>query len=96
MSQSELASLRGEPSYVWRAGQERRLGMMARWAELRAARVLVAGCGVGIYAGQIRQRYTPSVEAFDIEIERVQCRAPGHPQRPGGRRRSAALRCRAL
>lgn len=71
MSQSELASLRGEPSYVWRAGQERRLGMMARWAELRDARVLVAGCGVGIYAGQIRQRYTPSVEAFDIEIERV-------------------------
>ena len=72
MSQSELASLRGEPSYVWRAGQERRLGMMARWAELRDAYVLVAGCGVGVYAGQIRQRYTPRVEAFDIEFERVQ------------------------
>ena len=71
MSHSDLASLRGEPSYVWRAGQERRLGMMARWADLRDASVLVAGCGVGMYAGQIRQRFTPHVEAFDIEYERV-------------------------
>lgn len=72
MSQSKLASLRGEPSYVWRAGQERRLGMMARWADLRDARVLVAGCGLGVYAGQIRQRYTQSVEAFDIEAGRAE------------------------
>ena len=72
MSHSDLASLRGEPSYVWRAGQERRLGMMARWAEFCDARVLVAGCGVGMYAAQIRRRYTPQVEAFDIEYERVQ------------------------
>ena len=79
MSQSELASLRGEPSYVWRAGQERRLRMMARWARLRDAQVLVAGCGVGMYAGQIRRRYTPSVEAFDIEFERVQAARQGLP-----------------
>ncbi len=72
MSHSELASLRGEPSYVWRAGQERRLQMMARWARLTNARVLVAGCGVGMYARQIRQRFTPVVEAFDIEYSRVQ------------------------
>ncbi len=71
MSHSHLASLRGEPSYVWRAGQERRLGMMARWAHLPDARVLVAGCGVGMYARQIRERFTPQVEAFDIEYERV-------------------------
>ena len=79
MNHSELASLRGEPSYVWRAGQERRLGMMARWAELRDARVLVAGCGVGMYAGQIRQRYTAQVEAFDIEYERVRLARAGIP-----------------
>ena len=71
MTRSELASLRGEPSYVWRAGQERRLRMMARWAELHDSRVLVAGCGVGMYAGQIRQRFTSWVDAFDIEYERV-------------------------
>lgn len=79
MSHSNLASQRGEPSYVWRAGQERRLGMMARWADLRDARVLVAGCGVGAYAGQIRQRYTANVEAFDIEFERVEVARRGVP-----------------
>ncbi len=79
MSHSDLASLRGEPSYVWRAGQERRLGMMARWAELRGARVLVAGCGVGMYARQIRQRFTSYVDAFDIEYDRVQVARDGIP-----------------
>ena len=77
MSHSDLASLRGEPSYVWRAGQERRLGMMARWADLRDAHVLVAGCGVGMYARQIRQRFTPYVDAFDIEYDRVQVARDG-------------------
>ena len=71
MSHSQQAALRGEPSYVWRAGQERRLQMMARWAQLKDARVLVAGCGVGMYAGQIRQRYTAHVDAFDIEAQRA-------------------------
>ena len=66
-----MASLRGEPSYVWRAGQERRLAMMARWAPLEAAHVLVAGCGVGMYASKIRERFTDRVQAFDIEIDRV-------------------------
>lgn len=79
MSHSDLASLRGEPSYVWRAGQERRLAMMARWADLRDARVLVAGCGVGIYARQIRERFTSQVEAFDIEYERVRLARNGIP-----------------
>ncbi len=71
MTHSELASLRGEPSYVWRAGQERRLAMMARWAPMGGARVLVAGCGVGMYAKQIRKRFTKRVDAFDIEYDRV-------------------------
>jgi SAM-dependent methyltransferase len=72
MSPSELAAVRGEPSYVWRSGQERRLQMIFTWAKLQDAQVLIDGCGVGMYAAQIRQRYTPTVEAFDIEIERVQ------------------------
>lgn len=71
MSPSELAALRGEPSYVWRAGQERRLAMIARWAALDDACVLIAGCGVGMYAGEIIRRYRARVEAFDIEAERV-------------------------
>jgi SAM-dependent methyltransferase len=71
MARSELAALRGEPSYVWRAGQERRLQMIAHWAKLDGAHVLEAGGGVGMYAAQIRQRYTPHVELFDIETERA-------------------------
>ena len=72
MTHSELAALRGEPSYVWRAGQERRLQMIAEWGDLSAtAHVLIDGCGNGAYAGQIRRRYTPNVEAFDIETIRV-------------------------
>ncbi|MBZ0302671.1 MAG: class I SAM-dependent methyltransferase [Anaerolineae bacterium] len=71
MSHSDLAALRGEPSYVWRSGQERRLQMIARWTRLEDAWVLEAGGGVGMYAAQIRQRYTPHVELFDIEQARV-------------------------
>lgn len=71
MSPSQLAALRGEPSYVWRSGQERRLHMIARWLKLDGARVLEAGGGVGMYAAQIGRRYDASVEMFDIEIQRV-------------------------
>ena len=76
-SPSEFASLRGEPSYVWRAGQERRLALMAKWAPLTDARVLVAGCGVGMYARQIRNRYSERVQAFDIEFSRVRLARQG-------------------
>ena len=71
MIHDDLAALRGVPSLVWRTGQERRLQMIARWIELENAVVLEHGCGVGMYSAQLRQRYTPQVEAFDIEAERV-------------------------
>ena len=69
---SDQAAMRGEPSYVWRPGQERRLAMIARWAKLPGAVVLEAGCGMGMYSSQIRRRFSPYVEAFDVEFERVQ------------------------
>jgi SAM-dependent methyltransferase len=48
------AALRGEPSYVWRAGQERRLDMILRAAGARAqGRVLENGCGVGMYVEKL-------------------------------------------
>jgi len=72
MTYSELAALRGEPSYVWRAGQERRLQMIEKYADVSvSAHVLVDGCGNGMYASQIRRRYTRHVQAFDIERDRV-------------------------
>lgn len=71
MSVQETAALRGNPSFVWRDGQERRLKMLAKWATLEDARVLVDGIGIGMYAAKIRERYTPTVHGFDIEQDRV-------------------------
>jgi SAM-dependent methyltransferase len=46
----EKAALRGEPSYVWREGQRRRLKMITEAAGSRLqGRVLDDGCGVGMY-----------------------------------------------
>jgi SAM-dependent methyltransferase len=46
----DKAALRGEPSYVWRAGQERRLQMIVDAAEERIrGDILENGCGVGMY-----------------------------------------------
>jgi len=46
----EKAALRGEPSYVWRAGQERRLQMiLAAAGERLKGRVFDNGCGLGMY-----------------------------------------------
>ncbi len=71
MSHYDRAAERGVPSLVWRAGQERRLQMIAKWTRLDDARVLIAGVGIGTYATEIRHRYTADVEAFDIEAGRV-------------------------
>jgi SAM-dependent methyltransferase len=71
MTHSPLAAARGEPSYVWRAGQERRLQMIAQWTKLDDATVLIDGCGLGMYAEQIGRRYRARVEALDIEAPRV-------------------------
>jgi SAM-dependent methyltransferase len=48
------AALRGEPSYVWRAGQQRRLEMIIRFAGDRIkGLVLENGCGVGMYVQKL-------------------------------------------
>jgi len=50
----DKAALRGEPSYVWRAGQVRRLEIILASAGERAqGRVLENGCGVGMYAERL-------------------------------------------
>jgi SAM-dependent methyltransferase len=65
----ERAALRGEPSYVWRAGQERRLQMILTAAGERAhGRVLDDGCGLGLYLECLatRARFACGVE-YDAE-----------------------------
>ena len=47
---SSLAAERGEPSYIWRAGQQRRLEMIrAAAGERIQGKVLENGCGIGLY-----------------------------------------------
>jgi SAM-dependent methyltransferase len=64
------AAIRGLPSFVWRAGQERRFQMVRRRAELAGRRVLDAGCGVGMYTAAFL-RETPHVFGIEIERERA-------------------------
>lgn len=66
----EKLAARGAPSYVWRAGQERRLAMIRRWGEPQNAVVLEAGLGLGIYAVRLLED-TPHVFGFDIEVARI-------------------------
>ena len=48
------AALRGEPSYVWRAGQQRRLDMIVKFAGERIkGTILENGCGVGMYVERL-------------------------------------------
>lgn len=67
----EKLAERGAPSYVWRAGQERRLTMIRRWGQTRNARILEAGCGLGTYAARLLED-SPHVYAFDIEKDRAE------------------------
>jgi SAM-dependent methyltransferase len=70
-SHSSKAALRGEPSYVWRAGQERRLKMIQQAAGDRAlGRVFVDGCGVGAYFGHLSAQ-AKQIVGLDIELERT-------------------------
>ncbi len=81
----DKAATRGLPSFVWRAGQERRFQMVRRWAPLGSRRVLDVGCGVGMYTVTFL-RETPHVFGVEIEYERAleaRERAAGMVQSPG-------------
>ena len=51
----DKAAALGHPSYVWRAGQERRLALIRAWAQVAGARVLVDGAGVGMYSRHLEE-----------------------------------------
>ena len=66
----ERAALRGNPSFVWRAGQERRLAMILAWAPDRMERALVDGCGTGMYVRALQPHFG-QVHGMDIEPEHL-------------------------
>ncbi len=60
----------GNPSFVWRSGQERRLEMIRRYAALEGATFLDIGCGLGAYVKRISD-FSDHTFGCDIDIGRV-------------------------
>jgi SAM-dependent methyltransferase len=73
MSQRNLekAALRGEPSYVWRAGQQRRLEMILQaGGERIQGCILENGCGVGMYVEHLTP-FGGTVIGLEYDFERA-------------------------
>lgn len=67
----DKAALRGEPSYVWRAGQQRRLEMIVRAAgERLKGWILEDGCGVGMYVQHLSP-FGETVIGLEYDFERT-------------------------
>lgn len=67
----DKAALRGEPSYVWRAGQQRRLDMIVHAAGERIkGMILENGCGVGMYVEHISP-FGGTVIGLEYDFERA-------------------------
>lgn len=70
MTHSDKAALRGEPGYVWRSGQERRLAMIRQWVDLEGAVILDNGCGLGTYLSAFAP-FTPHRFGLELEHDRA-------------------------
>jgi SAM-dependent methyltransferase len=60
----------GNPSFVWRSGQDRRLDLIRRYVPLEGARVLDIGCGIGTYVRKL-QEIAALACGIDIDLARV-------------------------
>jgi SAM-dependent methyltransferase len=68
---SAKAAQCGEPSYVWRAGQQRRLEMIKKAAgERLKGQILENGCGVGMYVEKLAS-LGGSVFGLEFDFERT-------------------------
>ncbi len=56
----------GNPSFVWRTGQDRRLNLIRRYVDLEDARVLDIGCGIGTY---VRKLDELAGRAYGVDID---------------------------
>jgi SAM-dependent methyltransferase len=67
----EKAARCGEPSYVWREGQDRRLKMIREAAGHRLSGfILENGCGVGMYLAHLREKNN-YVFGLDFDLSRT-------------------------
>ena len=78
---SDRSALRGNPSFVWRAGQERRMRMILDLAPQPLQRALIDGCGAGVYL-RAMQESVPEVHGIDIEGEHLRMAAANVPGAP--------------
>lgn len=60
----------GNPSFVWRFGQDRRLNLIRAYAPLEGARILDIGCGLGVYVRKFRE-FSDRVYGIDIDEKRL-------------------------
>jgi len=67
---SDDAATLGEPSYVWRSGQERRLELIRRYVALEGRWILDVGCGIGTYVKRFRD-FSPHVYGIDVSAKRL-------------------------
>ena len=66
------SALRGEPSYVWRAGQQRRFDMIVQAAGSKrlAGAILDNGCGIGLYVEHLLP-YEGQVVGIEFDFPRA-------------------------
>lgn len=69
LSESAAARL-GNPSFVWRFGQERRLALIERYVPLEGRRVLDLGCGLGEYVRAFARRGARALGS-DVATDRL-------------------------
>jgi len=70
VSRSDKAITLGHPSYVWRAGQERRLALIHKYAPLDGKRILDVGCGLGMYLTHFRE-FSPHLFGVDADKDKL-------------------------
>jgi SAM-dependent methyltransferase len=89
----ERAAAYGEPSYVWRAGQERRLRLILEAAGATASgAILDDGCGVGVYL----ERLAPGARsACGVEFDRERAVEAGRRVALAGPGRGGVVQARA-
>jgi len=76
----DKAALRGEPSYVWRAGQQRRLDMIVQAAGERIhGKILENGCGVGMYVEHLSP-FGGEITGLEYDFERAAEAGENSPQ----------------
>lgn len=64
------AATLGEPSYVWRSGQDRRLDLIRKYVPLEGRRILDVGCGIGTYVRRF-QEISPDAYGVDVSLGRL-------------------------